>query len=597
MLKRYGLIFLLSLRLIGAALAQDDSGFDLDKIVITKENVHLSRSLSVKGSDLEEFPIDSPIEALNGLPMDLQSRSPKGAIQTDFTLRGSNFQEVLILLDGQRINDPQTGHNNADIPITKEDVERMDLLPGVSSAIFGPDSIAGAVNFILKKPDKRKIVFESSGGQNKTWLGLFSASEKAGNLGARLSVENQESAGFYTDTDFKKLTAHFDSCVDVPDGEYNLSFGYQEKEFGAYDFYTPASGYQSKEWTKTYLLDTGLNLEKGGFLIKPNFLWRRHYDKFMLDKTSIRSRYLNHTRTNMFTPNIYLQRDVLSLGKVGLGLEYGEELLNGVYLGKHNRNHKSIFMDEAKDLSEKLSFGMSFRADDFSGSGNEFSGSVSLKYKLTQDITLRSGVSRSTRIPSFTELYYSDPTTVGDSALSNEKSMNYQMGFDRKLEKISFHSTVFYRRVKDFIDWVKSSPAQARWRSQNIDKNESFGIESSFRFEINQTLALDANYTFVNNRFSKQGYIYKYGPNYAKHLLNSELLIKLPFGTQSIGLAYKKKPVRDGWFLLNARLNYGLNKNSSFFLNATNLCNVGYQEIQGIPSPGRWVEGGFRLEW
>lgn len=597
MLKRYGLIFVLSLRLTGAALAQDDSGFDLDKIVITKENVHLSRSLSVKGSDLEEFPIDSPIEALNGLPMDLQSRSPKAAIQTDFTLRGSNFQEVLILLDGQRINDPQTGHNNADIPITKEDVERMDLLPGVSSAIFGPDSIAGAVNFILKKPDKRKIVFESSGGQNKTWLGLFSASEKAGSLGARLSVENQESAGFYTDTDFKKLTAHFDSCVDLADGEYNLSFGYQEKEFGAYDFYTPAMGYQSKEWTKTYLLDTGLNLEKGGFLIKPNFLWRRHYDKFMLDKTSIRSRYLNHTRTNMFTPNIYLQRDILSLGKVGLGLEYGEELLNGVYLGKHSRNHKSIFMDEAKDFSEKLSFGMSFRADDFSGSGNEFSGSASLKYKLTQDITLRSGVSRSTRIPSFTELYYSDPTTVGDSALSNERSMNYQMGFDRKSEKASFHSTIFYRRVKDYIDWVKSSSDQARWRSQNIDKNESFGIEGSFRFEINQTLTFDTNYTFVNNRFSKQGYIYKYGPNYAKHLLNSELLIKLPFGTQSIGLAYKKKPVRDGWFLLNARLNYGLNKNSSFFLNATNLCNVGYQEIEGVPSPGRWVEGGFRLEW
>jgi iron complex outermembrane receptor protein len=597
MLKRYGLIFIIISGWVSFALAQSGSELDLERIVITKENVHLSRSYCVKSSDLEELPIDSPIEALNTLPIDLQSRSPKAAIQADFSLRGSNFQEVLVLLDGQRINDPQTGHHNADIPITKEDMERVDLLPGVSSAVFGPDSIGGAVNFILKKPDRRKIVFESSGGQNKTWSGLFSASDKIGSLGARLSVENQESAGFYTDTDFKKFTAHFDSCVDVQDGEYNLSFGYQEKEFGAYDFYTPASGYQSKEWTKTYLLDTGANLEKGGLLIKPNFLWRRHYDKFMLDKTLIRSRYLNHTRTDMFTPNLYLQKDVSFLGKVGLGLEYGEELINGVYLGKHKRNHKSIFIDDAKDFSNKLSFGTSFRADNFSNSENVFTGSLSLKYKLTPEMAMRSGVSRSTRIPSFTELYYSDPTTVGNSALSNEKSMNYQLGFDYKLDKLSFGSAVFYRREKDFIDWVKSSSTQAQWQAQNIDKNESIGIENSFRFEINETLTLDSNYTFVNNRNSKQGYTYKYGPNYAKHILNSEFMIKLPFGTQSIGFTYKKKAVRDGWFLLNARLNYNLNKHSSLFLNATNLCNVGYQEIEGIPSPGRWVEGGFRLEW
>jgi iron complex outermembrane receptor protein len=597
MLKRYGFIFFVISSYSGFVFAQDNASLDLERIIISKERVHLSQYFSLKSGYLEELPFDSPIEALSTLPIDLQSRSPKAAIQTDFSLRGSNFQEVLVLFEGQRINDPQTAHHNSDIPITKEDVERIDLLPGVSSAVFGPDSIGGAVNFILKKPKERKIVFESSGGQYKTWSGLFSATERIGNLGARLSVENQNSGGFYTDTDFRKFTSTLDSTLEIPDGEYNLAFGYQEKEFGAYDFYTPASGYQSKEWTKTFLLNTGLSLERGGLLIKPNFLWRRHYDKFLLDRTLIRSRYLNHSRTNMFTPNIYLQKEIGFLGKAGLGLEYSEEKINSVFLGKHSRNHKSIFMDDAKDINDDLSFGISFRSDNFSGSENVCTGSASAKYKLSGDKAIRFGVSRSTRIPSFTELYYSDPTTIGNSGLANENSMNYQAGFDYKKNKISLGSTIFFRREDDFIDWVKSTPGQARWQAQNIDKSDNFGIENQLKIDINQYLTLDSNYTFVNKRNSKQGYVYKYGPNYAKHLLNSELLVKLPFGTQSIGFTVKKKPDRREWFLMNAHLSYNLNKRSSVFLNATNLCNVEYQEIEGIPSPGRWVEGGFRLEW
>jgi len=512
-------------------------------------------------------------------------------------LRGSNFQGVLMLLDGQRINDPQTGHHNADIPVTQADIERVEVLGGVSSSVFGPDAIGGAINFIHKKPASRKIIFESSGGQYKTWSGLFSAADKIGKLGGRVSVENQSSGGFYTDTDFRKFTSTIDTRLDVPDGEFALNFGYQEKEFGAYDFYTPASGYQSKEWTKTFLLNTGLQIEKAGFLIKPNFLWRRHYDKFMLDKTLQRSRYLNHTRTNMFTPNVYLQKEISLLGKVGLGLEYGQEKMNSVFLGKHSRIHKSVFFDDSKDINERLSLGLSFRTDDYPGSKNNYTGSLNSKYNISEASALRLGVGRSIRVPSFTELYYNDPTTVGNAALANESALNYQAGYDYTKEGLFSGITFFLRDETDSIDWVKSSPAQARWQAQNIGKAKVFGLESRLKFDLNQYLALDSNYTYINRRMDSQGHLYKYGPNYAKHIFNSELVVALPFGKQTIGLSYKKKPLRDGWLLLNAAFSYNLNKKTQLFLKGTNLCNVEYQEIEGIPQPGRWVEGGFRVEW
>lgn len=76
-----------------------------------------------------------------------------------------------------------------------------------------------------------------------------------------------------------------------------------------------------------------------------------------------------------------------------------------------------------------------------------------------------------------------------------------------------------------------------------------------------------------------------------------EALGNLPFGAQRIGLTYKKKPKRDGWFLLNPYFAYNLNKNSQVFLEVTNLLNVEYQEIEGIPQPGRWADVGLKFVW
>lgn len=592
-----GLFFIIILSCFNLAFCDESTSLDLEPIIITKSKIHLLNPYSLRFDKLKNLPSDSFIETLSILPLDLQSRSLKSGIQTDFSLRGSNFQGVLMLVDGQRINDPQTGHHNSDIPLTKEDIEMIEVLAGLSSAVFGPDAIGGAINIILKKPEVKKRVLELRAGQYKTLSGLLSISDKIDNLGLRFSLERQESDGFSDDTDFKKFTTNFNSSLDIPDGSFDLNLGYQEKEFGAYDFYTPKSGYPSKEWTKTYLLNAGFNLEKSGFMIKPNFLWRRHYDKFLLDKTLIRSRYLNHHRTDIYTPNIYFQKETDMLGRIGLGLEYGEERINSTNLGKYNRNHKSIFVDDSKDLTSQLSLGLSFRTDDFDGFDKVYTGGGVARYKVSKENSIHFSVSRSIRIPSFTELYYNDPTTLGNSGLSAEKSLNYQTGYDYKKEGLSIGLTFFSRLEEDFIDWVKRSTSQAKWQVENITEAKVFGIENYLRLDINPTLKLDSNYTYIDKCINDQGYLYKYGPNYIRHLTNINLNFNFSFGVQTIGLTYKKKPNRDGWLLLNTHLSGNIQKNFQIFLEITNLLNIEYQEIEGIPQPGRWFELGLRFEW
>ena len=593
-IKLSGFFIFVLLIIPGISFSSEDKPLDLETLVITKQRQFLLNSYGTDPGQSKAFNYQSSVESLSVMPVDLQSRALRSGIQTDFSLRGSTFQQVLILLNGTRINDPQTAHHNSDIPFTKEDIKRVDLIPGASSSLFGPDAIGGAINFMLEAPGKKKTLWEFAAGNNRNGYGLFSISDKFKELGFRFSVEDAQSKGFRYDTDFKKFTSSLGVYLDLPDGGvWENNFGYQEKAFGAYDFYSPGKGYPSYEWTKTYLLNSGFSLNKDGLLIKPNFLWRRHFDKFQLKKT-IAS--FNDHRTDLFTPSVYLQGEIGLLGKVGLGSEWGQERITSTNLGRHNRQHTSIFLDDSVEIGQSLDLGFSLRMDDFSDFDKVYTGSTSAKYKLTDKAAFNFGISRSMRIPSFTELYYSDSTTIGNTDLAAEKAWNYQAGFEYKQEGFSSNLVFFLRQEQQMIDWVRA-PSELFWQARNFTRDNVLGLEYSLQKEINKLLSLDANYTYTDKNINNQGYLYKYGPNYAQHLVNTIFNFNLPFGRQEIGFSYKKRPGRNGWLLMNAGLNYDLNKNSKIFLNSTNILNVEYQDIAGIPQPGRYVEAGFRLEW
>jgi iron complex outermembrane receptor protein len=569
---------------------------DLEPIVVSKQKQFLLNVYSTAPGVENAFDYQSSIEDLGNLPVDLQSRALRSSVQTDFSLRGATFQQVLILLNGQRVNDPQTAHHNSDIPFTKEDIKRIELIPGAGSSLFGADAIGGAINFALSAPREKKTVWEFGLGNNRNGYGLFSLSDKFKELGFRVSVEDAQSKGFREDTDYKKFTSSLSTHYDFSQGSWENNFGYQEKDFGAYDFYTPGKGYLSREKTRTYLLNSGLNLNHESLLIRPSFLWRRHYDKFILDKTGLRSTSVNQHRTDMFTPGIYLQKEAGVLGKLGLGAEWAQERITSTNLGRHQRDHKSIFLDDHMDFSERWEIGSSLRWDDFSDFGKVYTGSLSAKFKLNLESALNLGISRSMRVPSFTELYYSDSTTIGNDGLAAEKSWNYEAGFEYKLEGFSNNLSVFFRQERDMIDWVRSDPAQ-KWQARNFTRDNVFGMEYVLHKEINKRLSLDASYTYTDKSMDNQGYQYKYGLNYARHLVNTVFNLILPFGQQEIGFNYKKRPGRRGWLLMNSGLNYDLSRNTKIFLHAENIFNVEYQDIEGIPQPGRYIEAGLRLQW
>ncbi len=568
---------------------------ELDKIVIHKAWQDQFGQINVITSDqIKNLPVNSVQDAISYLGVDIQSRGSSGA-QADFSLRGSTFQQVSILVNGMRLNDPQTAHHNSDLPLNLEDIERIEIYPGNSNLSFGPDSFAGAINIITKTAQKTKYTAQLEAGDHRYITGLFSFENKKNNLASQISLKQQESDGFRPDTDFEMLTASSHHIYDFESGDVQLDLGYNQKEFGAYDFYTPGKGYPSREWTRTEFSALSAKLNEGDFTLKPRVYWRRHYDKFMLDENRP-ALSLNHHRTDALTQDFSLSFPNDFLGEIQLGEETSQEKIKSTNLGKHARESFSLYFQDEKELFDNLIISLGNRYDHFDSFRASFSPLFLVKYKIKSS-DLHFSASRSIRQPSFTELYYSDPTTQGDPSLEAEEAINYEIGLLQNFENNNHLGfDLFSRRESDLVDWAKSNPADAKWQAENIAESEVMGLDFYTKLDLGYT-GLSFKYTYINRQIkNKDQYLPKYGPISLKHYLNLGFDYDLLSTKQSLNFSYKKRPGRNGWLLTDFRVAKNI-KNTELFINIENLFNVEYQEIEGIPQAGRWIKSGLRVQW
>ncbi len=157
-MKRIALLLTITTSTCGLHLqAQEiEKENELNPVTITASMIRqraseTGRNITViKGEQFRHLPVHSLDELLRYLPgVEMQARGPMGS-QSDIVLRGGTFQQVLVILDGMRLNDPNTGHFNSYIPIAPAEIERIEVLKGASSAIHGPDAVGGVINIITK---------------------------------------------------------------------------------------------------------------------------------------------------------------------------------------------------------------------------------------------------------------------------------------------------------------------------------------------------------------------------------------------------------------------------------------------------------------
>ncbi len=166
---------------------------ELDPVTITAtlhpENASATgrNIVVIKGDQFSKLPINSVDELLRYVPgLEVQMRGPMGS-QSDIVLRGGTFQQVLVILDGIRLNDPNTGHFNSYIPIAPAEIERIEVLKGASSAIYGSEAVGGVIQIITKTfaakrgQHKQQLSAQGTVGEYGLWNGQLGGIYQAGN--------------------------------------------------------------------------------------------------------------------------------------------------------------------------------------------------------------------------------------------------------------------------------------------------------------------------------------------------------------------------------------------------------------------------------
>src|SRR5215469_10433408 len=206
------------------------------------------RAVQTIDSREQSLLIPSAVDFLRLDPsLNVQARAPVG-VQADLSIRGTTFEQSLILIDGLRVNDPETGHLNLDIPVPLDAVSRMEVLHGSGSTFYGSDSIGGAVNLITTRPNDVSIEGRFGAGNYGSLEQHLRANYNASRFSEQLTASRETSDGFMPDRNYSSNAVASESWLNlIGSNTTDILLAASDRPYGANQFYGP---YDSWERTK-----------------------------------------------------------------------------------------------------------------------------------------------------------------------------------------------------------------------------------------------------------------------------------------------------------------------------------------------------------
>jgi outer membrane cobalamin receptor len=583
MIKRISVMLVVLFFTIPLSMAQKPP----DENIVVTANAYpvpfenLSRTVTVlTREDIQKLPAHSIIDVLTqAAAVDLHSRSPFG-IQSDISIRGSAYSQVLVLVDGVRMNDSQTAHHNSDLPVQLQDVERIEVLLGPGSSIYGADAFGGIIN-IITRYDPERFRASISGGQN----GFVEASASTGfdkaKIKQTISVTGNRSSGFIYDRDFQSIT--ISSHIGIGTGS-SIFVSHVNKEFGAKGFYGPAP---SKEWTNQTLVSINHKHKWQGIEGFFSSYYRTHGDRFVYN-IEIPNMFTSSHRTQSTGMAAKIQFHSPGAGILTVGGEAGGDWIRSNTLGNHSFARASLFTELQQPIGKKASVYPGLRVDYYSNFDTAVSPSLSGSWWVLPRIKLRSSVGRAFRIPTFTELYYHDPNNQGNASLKPERAWSEEIGADVVLANNWMGTiTVFSRHESNAIDWIRQSTAE-KWQTSNIRKLHAAGIELGIEHSFNSNAGFSARYSRNSADAGHIDYISKYVLDYARDSWSASAYFRMPLAlAYRQTMSYKIRADGRSYCLLDNRLERQFQRLVAA-VDFSNLLNSQYEEVKGVTMPGRW---------
>jgi len=533
--------------------------------------------------------------------VDLEQRGG-GGVQTDVTIRGGSFEQVLVLLNGLRINDVETSHFNLDLPVPMEMIDTVNVLHGAGSTLYGSDAVSGVVDFeTAKPPDGYLLRIRAGGGTHgedddaalASWSGRIAGGK---NLSEVVGGERDFSDGFIADRDYRSEDASSETRFQSPLGGSDVLLAGSDRRFGANQFY---GNYNSWERTKGWFSALNQQIDDK---TQASIAYRRHSDIFVLLRGDP-AVYKNQHVDTSWQAAVRRKDDLPWNGAaVYYGLEEDADQINSTNLGQHGRNRGAGYADFELHGESWGTISAGLREEVFGGGPVVTTPTVAGSAWLKRKVKLRASVESGFRQPTYTDLYYSDPTTLGNPNLKPESSWNYEGGADwYASERLTLTLTAFHSSLTNAIDYVRPYPTALNpaplWQAENLNGVTFNGLESAMDWRpiAGQSFRLGLT-TLQGSQSALNGLQSEYVFNYPIQNAVAEWV-----GRWKSGLLLRQRvrvvnrvdrgvsPIWDASAVYEG-------KRVEPYLQLTNLSNTDYQEIVGVQMPTRAIVAGVQVE-
>jgi len=618
-----------------------DQEIDLDEVVVSAQRApvvqsQLMRSVQViTRAEIEQAPANDLaglLEHFRGV--DIRQRGAFG-MQADISIRGGNFDQTLILLNGVNLSDPQTGHHTLNLPVDLSSIQRIEVLQGPGARVFGPNAFNGVVNIITLDPGMKQISASVSTGRFGLAQASAVASVKTGCLHHYLVIGGIRSDGYTDNTDFKNGNLYYRGILPAGSASFDVQAGYIGKAFGANSFYTPKYPDQFEE-TRSEFVSVKF-LPSGKLNLKPLVYWRRHHDRFELFRDAAPEWYSTHN---------YHLTDVVGgsvnwmatgkYGKTSMGADYRFEHIlsnvlgnpldsprpvpgeaNGSFTKAYQRESMSLMAEQSYFLDKfSVSAGFLTHINKSLPKGFSIYPGIDIGWQLSRPVRWFATANRTLRLPTFTDLFYTGPTNIGNPDLNPEEATSIESGFKIRYKIVKVEAFVYKRWGKNTIDWVKF-PGDEKWQSQNMTRVNITGFETDFEFIFNKKsktrFIRHAGIQYTCNLADKKsdGFTSLYVLDQLRHKLDFSIGHAI---TTKSGIDWKiswqdraggYQPFAEGlyqdeipykpYLLADAKAYYNFTL-MQIFVEVSNLFDVTVIDHANVSQPGRWLRGGVKFK-
>jgi iron complex outermembrane receptor protein len=565
----------------------------LKEVVVTSSRIDLpfkenSRTIQIVTSeDIKKLGITNVADALQQLAgIDVRRQGVNG-MQADLYIRGGGFDQTLLLIDGIKVDDPQTGHHTMNLALPIEVIKRIEVIKGLAARVFGQNAFTGAVNIVTKDVEENSLIAKVQGGSFGQFIAEATGAVSLKESSHIVHFSKNFSEGYRHNTDFDNTNYVLKSQFNKNKLPIELLTTYSERKFGANGFYGFTSYVDQYEETQASLVGLSTVIKKGNFTWKPRIYWRRNQDLYLLIRNNP-SAYRNLHITNKIAAELngsYQSK----IGITGFGVEFSKYYISSNRLGDNQREIASLFLEHRFHFFNNIiDVTPGISASYFSDFDNQIFPGLDFGVKISEKFRAYGNIGTSFRLPTYTNLYYVSPTTISNPNLETEEAFSQEVGFKYLSKNINVSLAAFNRDADNLIDYVREDASDA-WQAQNIQHVNTKGYEANieYKFLLNQlTQKIQLGYSFLDNDVKKsEANFSQYSINSMKHQFVGNYAMEwFKNFSNSIGYRYVERTSGISYNIWDVSASYKL-KEFEFSIYANNIFNTEYVEAGMVPMP------------